>query len=100
MTRLDLHDLLKNILGSNNVYFQPPESQKILYPCIVYSLDDFDVKYSDNEVYTIKKKYNLIVVDKDPDSSIPEKMMALPFCKFERPFTSGGLHHYVFNIYF
>ena len=38
--RLELHEILCTILGSRNVYFQPPESIKMNYPAIVYGLDD------------------------------------------------------------
>jgi len=31
-TRLELQNLLENILGSRNVYFQPPENLKLNYP--------------------------------------------------------------------
>ena len=35
-TRYELHEFLCEILGSRNVYFQPPESVKMKYPAIVY----------------------------------------------------------------
>ena len=34
--RNDLQKLLVEVLGSKNVYFQPPESVKMKYPAIVY----------------------------------------------------------------
>ena len=40
--RLDLQKIFEDILGSKNVYFQPPESLKMKYPAIRYSLDDID----------------------------------------------------------
>ena len=38
--RLDLQKLLVELLGSDNVYFQPPPSVQMNYPAIVYKLDD------------------------------------------------------------
>ena len=35
--RLDLQALLEDLLGSRNVYYQPPESVKMNYPAIVYA---------------------------------------------------------------
>ena len=35
--RLQLHEELCSVLGSRNVYFQPPETIKLTYPCIIYS---------------------------------------------------------------
>ena len=36
-SRLNLHNELIKMLGTNNVYYQPPESIKMKYPAIVYS---------------------------------------------------------------
>ena len=40
--RLDLQALLEDLLGSRNVYYQPPESVKMNYPAIVYALEDIE----------------------------------------------------------
>lgn len=98
--RVELQTLLENILGSRNVYFQPPESFKIKYPCIIYSLSNMDKTFADNSSYQNKKSYQLTVVDKNPDSTIPSKVSDLPFCSFNRFYTSDGLNHFVFTIYF
>ena len=37
--RLKLQTLLESIKGVSKVYFQPPETVKMSYPCIVYLLD-------------------------------------------------------------
>lgn len=34
--RYELQAVLEGILGSGNVYFQPPENLKMRYDCIVY----------------------------------------------------------------
>ena len=53
--RLDLHKIFQDILGSKNVYFQPPESIKMKYPAIKYSLDDIDKLSGDNIAYAKTK---------------------------------------------
>ena len=98
--RLELHFMLCDILGSKNVYFQPPESAKLEYPCIIYNLSDIDIKYADNRPYAIRDKYAVTVVDKDPDSNIRRKILKLPQCKFSRFFTSDNLNHWMFDIYY
>ena len=35
-TRLELQSKLEEILGSRQVYYQPPETVKMEYPAIVY----------------------------------------------------------------
>lgn len=97
-SRLGLDEILRSI--APNVYFQPPETIKIKYPCIVYSLDDIDTRYADNLPYMITKRYQLTVIDKDPDSSIRDEVAILHQCSFLRAFTSDNLNHYVFEIYY
>lgn len=97
--RLELHAHLIEILGSSNVYFQPPSSVKMKYPCIVYSLDTINTRYANNNSYLHTKRYQVTVIDKDPDSLIPERILSLPFCSFDRGFTSDNLNHWVFSLY-
>jgi len=96
--RSELHTLLKTL--ADNVYFQPPPSIQMQYPCIVYNRDDRDTVYADNQPYTHKKRYQVTVVDQNPDSDLPEKVAALPLCSFERFFTAENLNHDVYNLFF
>lgn len=98
--RLKLHDILKNVLGSNNVYFQPPESVKINYPCIIYKRTSADTSFANNQPYINKRRYQITVIDANPDSLIPEKIKLLPMCVYDRHYTSNNLNHDIFNIYF
>ena len=98
--RLELHELLCDILGSRNVYFQPPESIKMKYPAIRYSLNDIDNDHANDGVYIQSTRYQIIVMDKDPDSIIANKISKLSKCTFDRYYASDNLNHYVFTIYF
>lgn len=100
MTRIELHEELCDVLGSRNVYFQPPESIKMKYPCIVYNLSSGDTKYADDYVYSFTRRYNVTIIDKDPDSEIPDGMSRFKMCSFDRMFTSDNLNHFVFNLYY
>lgn len=99
-SRPDLQLLLENLLGSRNVYFQPPESVKMKYPAIVYALDDINNVHADNGVYSSHKHYSVTVIDSDPDSEFIDKVATLPTCRFERYYTSDNLNHWVFSLYF
>lgn len=99
-SRFDLHELLCSVLGTRNVYFQPPESVKMQYPCIVYKRSSVDTRFADNELYMRKKRYTVTVIDKNPDSEIPDKVASIPMCAFDRHFTSDNLNHDVFSIYY
>ena len=99
-TRLNLQTLLETLLGSKNVYFQPPPSFIMQYPCIVYSLNNIKTDHADNRPYNLKKRYAITVIDSNPDSILIDKISVLPACSFERAFTADKLNHTVFNIYY
>ena len=99
-SRLDLHEILCEILGSRNVYFQPPESIKLKYPCIVYERSQIQTEKADNLNYTSHKQYTVTVIDKDPDSEVPDKLLNLPYIRFDRHFVVDNLNHEVFTLYY
>jgi hypothetical protein len=98
--RVDLHNHLVSLLGSTNVYFQPPESIAVQYPCIVYSLSSNDVRFADDGPYSITRRYQLTLIDRDPDNLIVDKISQMPYCHLDRTFTTSNLHHYVFDVYY
>lgn len=98
--RLELQSLLVSVLGSDNVYFQPPPSVKMQYPCIVYNRDDRDTIFADNAPYRMKTRYQVTVIDSNPDSDIHIKVGALPLCSYDRFFTADNLNHDVYNLFF
>lgn len=97
-SRLELHAKLVALLGSNHVYYQPPESIKIEYPAIIYERSGIPVVYKDNIQYLKRYKYQITVVDKDPDSEIVEKVSSMKYCRFYRHFAKDGLNHDIFTI--
>ncbi len=99
-SRLELQSLLEELLGSRNVYFQPPESIKIKYPCIIYEKSDETNRFADNTHYARFKRYDITVIDKNPDSEIPDKIANLETAAFERQFIADNLYHNVYRIYF
>lgn len=44
-------------------------------------------------------RYEIIVVDEDPDSEIVPEIEKLELCTFDRHYESDGLNHDVFTIY-
>ena len=99
-TRIDLQNVLEELLGSRNVYYQPPESLKMNYPAIVYSRKTIDNSYANNSVYKQNYAYEITVIDKHPDSEIVNKVSKLPTCRFDRHFKSDNLNHDVFTLYY
>lgn len=99
MTRVEFHRLLVKILGSNNVYFQPPSKQRIYYPAIIYSRAPYDPQYADNHAYILSDHYMVTHITKDPDSITPKALAQIPKSHQEQAYKSDELYHTVFSIY-
>lgn len=99
-SRLELHEKLVEILGSRNVYFQPPENVKMIYPAIRYARSKITNTFANNHVYNKKLRYEVTVIDYDPDSEIVSKLSEFPMTEHDRHYTSDGLNHDVFTIYY
>ena len=106
-TRVDLHEALVVVLvklgireqnGRGHIYFQPPASEKMVYPAILYTLSGIPAEHADNRPYLHHKRYMVTAVDKNPDSRLPEELALLPTARFDRHYTSGNLNHWVFTI--
>ena len=98
-SRIELQDLLENILGSRNVYFQPPASIHLDYDAIVYSRKNIENTFANNSVYKQNDAYEIIAIYEDPDSDLPRKLSKLPMCSFDRHYTADNLNHDVFTLY-
>ncbi len=98
--RLQLHEILCDVLGSRNVYFQPPESIKMNYPAIVYGRDVIKNSYANDGIYLTLRRYSVTVIDKNPDSPIVGKVAALPTSRFNRHYEKDNLNHDVYTIFY
>lgn len=99
-TRLELQEKLESILGSRNVYFQPPADLIMKYPAIVYSRNRIDNSHANGEVYKQDISYSVTVIDKNPDSEIVTAVSRLPMCRFDRHYNADNLNHDVFTLYY
>ncbi len=100
-SRLELQNELETLLGSDHVYFQPPASIKISYPCIIYNLSNIQARRADNMPYNLDNAYEVTYIDKNPDNTLKTQMIEhFQKCRFNRFFTSDNLNHYVYNLYY
>lgn len=97
-SRLQLQSLLETI--TEHVYFQPPVNIQMQYPCIVYVRDNSISEFADNQLYIHTKRYQVTVIDRNPDSDLPDTVERFPLCSLTRSFAADNLNHYVFNLYF
>jgi hypothetical protein len=96
--RLELHEVLTEL--TDHVYFQPPSGHQMQFPCITYIRDGAQTQHADNELYRHFKRYQVTVIDRNPDTDLADKVEALRYCSFERSFPSDDLNHYVFSLFF
>ena len=98
--RLDLQSLLEELMESRNVYYKPPESTKMQYPAIRYSKKNIQSVYANGSKYLLRDCYELIVISRTPDHPVIKKLLALPYCSYDRPYVADNLYHDVLTIYY
>lgn len=97
--RLKLQEILEEILGSKEVYFQPPESIRMTYPAIRFNVSTIDHLHANNKKYIRNTSYTITLIDEDPESEFVDPILDMPNCRFDRSYPSGGLNHFVFTIF-
>lgn len=100
--RLDLHEELCDVLGSRNVYFQPPATVTMKYPCFVYERSSGLSPKADNKNYTYHQSYTITYISKDPDSLdlIRRFVLKFPQSRYNTHFTRDNLNHDTFSLYY
>jgi len=96
--RSDLSAVLHKILP--NVYYQPPATLMMKFPCIVYSLSGEERVRADNGTYLLLKRYSVTVVDQNPDSTYPDMVGDLPWASAEKPYSADGFYHFPYTLYY
>jgi hypothetical protein len=99
-TRLEFQQALEGLKTGLNVYFQPPPGFQMTYPAIVYNRDFRSNLFADNKPYRGTTRYQVTVIDADPDSEIPDLVASMPMNTFVRHYTTEGLNHDVYYVYF
>lgn len=95
-----LQSILEDLNPTGKVYFQPPNGTQMVYPAIVYARDYRVTIFANNRPYIGTKRYQVTIIDRDPNSNIPELVAALPLCTFTRFFANAGLNHDIYDLYF
>lgn len=84
----------------DNVYFQPPTGTKLTYPCIVYKIEDMNIRFADNSPYSLCNEYSLIYMTRDPDDNVMFDIVKMPMCSFERQAPNENIYHNYYRLYF
>lgn len=96
--RLALSALLHTF--TDNVYYQEPENTKMAYPAILYRPDYEERSYADNLTYGLMDRWQVTIIDEDPDSALRQAFRMLGGCAFDRHFRTEGLNHFIYTLYF
>lgn len=99
-SELKLQNKFEELLGSKNVYYQPPESLRMSYPAIRYSKKKPDVRYANDKKYSKMDCYEVIVMDHVPDNPVIEQILDLPYTSYDRSYVSDNLNHDVITIFY
>ena len=99
-SRLELQAKLEELLGSKNVYYQPPETVKMTYPAIRYSKSRIETRKAEDSIYLKNTRYEVIVIDPRPDNPVIDKLLELPHCSYDRHYKSDNLNHDALTLYY
>ena len=97
--RADVHQLLQELSGyGQRVYFNPPESLKMQYPCIVYSRVNLGALHADNFPYFRYDTYTVThIYQKESESSLSDRLALESGFSFDRNYIADNLRHDVFT---
>lgn len=96
--RVELQELLKEYCDT--VYFQPPSSIRINYPCIVYNRSTDYLNRANDGIYMKEKLYRVTVMDKNPDSDIADRLQELPWAVIISRDVIDNIYQTTLNIYY
>lgn len=99
--RLKLQMDLEKIPGIKKAYFQPPETVRMVYPCIRYSRGRPRTARADNTAYRFTQCYELMVITPDPDSEVPKYIAKhFPMAEVNTTYPSNNLYHTSITLYY
>lgn len=88
-------------LGINNVYFEPPQTIKIAYPCAIFHRGTISSRSADNRTYKKDDSYDLQWICREPDSEMVHTILEeFRMIRHIRHFTADGLHHDQFKLFY
>ena len=99
-SRQELQSKLEGLLGSRNVYYDPPNNLEMEYDAIKYSKKTPSSRFANNAIYSKMNCYELIVIARKSDHPVIEKLEGLKYCSHDRHYKSDNLAHDVFTLFY
>ena len=98
-TRLELQKELESIC--ERVYFQPPSTVRMTYPCIVYNLSDVEKNNANNQAYIKTRAYSVTVISRDPDEEYFDQIIdKFPMTSLSSTYVADNLNHWNLLLYY
>lgn len=99
--RLKLQKELEDILGTRHVFFQPPETLKLTYPCIVYTREPKSISRADNNAYRITDRYTVTLIQKSPEDNFVDSLLThFQMIEHDQHFAVDNLYHDIFTLFY
>lgn len=98
--RLKLQEKLEELLESENVYYNPPKSLEMKYTAIRFKKVTPNVQFANNSRYFNKDCFELTVISRRPEDPVIEKILALPYTRWNQSYPADDLYHDVITIYY
>lgn len=84
-----------------NVYFQPPATIKMIYPCVVYHLVTHETTYANDDRYSDRLQCNLTVIDRSPDSELLYSVLnKFKYCTLTSTAVVDNINNFYLRLYF
>ena len=98
-----LRDELYSLDISNNVYYNPPTSIRMSYPCFRFAENNTYTIRADNVAYLNHRRWVItyITTDEEEVETVINRMLNhFMMCNNETVYKADNLIHIVFNLYF
>lgn len=95
----DLLHLLRQAVQHDQVYFQPPENLKIVYPAVVFHLSKIEIDRASDVPYKGAREYSVTLITKDPEPDVIDEILKIPYSSLDTTYISDGMNHFVFTVY-
>lgn len=96
----NLQTELEKLFECRHVYYNPPDNLTMEYPAIRYSVSDIESEYANNKRYIGFTAYDIVVIDKESDNPVIQKLLDLPYASFDRHYVSDGLNHDIIKLFY
>lgn len=100
--RLELNEILCEVLGSRNVYFQPPNGTQLKYPCIIYKREGADQIYADDKLYKFEQEYQIQYIStKSTNFDVVEDLLErFSKIRYARHYVADNLNHDILILFY